>query len=55
MGAGKDMWIAEVERIYENFGDGKLTEQEAIDDLVRMGFDMHEAQDQIQTIAAEQD
>jgi Holliday junction resolvasome RuvABC DNA-binding subunit len=51
MGAGKDMWIAEVEKVYDDFADEKLTEDEAIKTLIGLGFDKHEAEDEIKTIA----
>lgn len=44
--------MAEVEKVYEDFCDEKLTEEEAIDELIRLGFDRAEADDQIKTIAA---
>jgi len=51
MGAAKEMWMAEVERVYDDFADEKLTEDEAVATLIRLGFDKPEAEDQIRTIA----
>lgn len=53
MGAGKDLWMVEVEKVYDDFCDEKLTEQEAIKALIGLGFDKHEAEDEIRTIAGD--
>lgn len=43
MGAVKEMWIARQEEICDQYCAGDLTYPEAIDSLVRLGFDPHEA------------
>jgi hypothetical protein len=43
MGAGKEMWMAEIESILDQFDAEKLTEDEATKELIRLGFDKHEA------------
>ena len=50
MGVAKELWMAEVDKVYDDFCDEKLTEAEAIAELIRLGFDQHEAEDQIRTI-----
>lgn len=53
MGAAKDLWMMEIEDVEQDYADGKLTEQEAIDALKRLGFDPWEAMDHIYEIANE--
>ena len=45
MGAAKEMWMAEQERICEAFDAEKISEDEAVKELERLGFDKHEALD----------
>jgi hypothetical protein len=45
MGATKDMWMDEVERIQEDYASQRLTRAEAGRMLIRMGFDSEEADD----------
>ena len=47
MGHSKDMWLDEQERICERFAGGNLTQQEAHQMLMRLGFDPHEASDML--------
>lgn len=44
MGAAKDMWMDEVERVGEQFGSGAIDRTEALTRLIRLGFDRHEAE-----------
>ena len=52
MGAAKEMWMAEQERIIDDYCADKITEEEAIQDLKRLGFDKHEALDLLQNSKA---
>lgn len=45
-------WMDEHERILDELCSGKIDEIEARNRLVRLGFDQHEAQDQIDTVMA---
>jgi len=44
MGAAKDMWMDEVERITDAFALGDMGRDRAAAKLVNMGFDLHEAE-----------
>lgn len=43
MGASKDMWMEEIERVCEEFSFDKLTRDEALGNLRRLGLDADEA------------
>lgn len=43
MGAVKQMWMDEQERVFDQYRVGELTYPEAIQALIRLGFDPHEA------------
>lgn len=46
----KELWMDEVERIREDFQDGKLEKTEAIIMLTRKGFDFQEAKDMLEEL-----
>lgn len=48
MGRSAELWMAEQERIMENLDAGKIEEEDAVDELKRLGFDKFEALDLIQ-------
>jgi len=45
-------WMDEHERILDELCSGKIDAQEARDRLIRLGYDAHEAQDEIDEVAA---
>ena len=45
MGAVKDLWMDEIEKIGEDFASERLTRDEAVYALKRKGFDSHEIDD----------
>lgn len=47
MGAAKEMWMAEIDRVCDEFTAEKMKEAEAIKELRRLGFDQFEAADMI--------
>lgn len=47
MGAAKDLWMDEVERVGEDYCAEKLTRDEAMAKLSRLGFDPWEASDML--------
>lgn len=47
MGAGKDMWMAEIERVEDQFIQGEIDDQEFHTAMRRLGFDPHEIKDRI--------
>lgn len=44
MGAAKDMWMNEVERVGEEYSLDRITRDEAVSALKRLGFDRDEAE-----------
>ena len=50
MGATKDMWMDEQERIVERFAVYELTRDEAVLLLTGLGFDKHEAEDMLDEV-----
>lgn len=50
MGAAKDMWMDEQERIVEKFASHELTRDEAVTQLVYLGFNKHEAEDMLDEV-----
>ena len=46
----KDLWLAEVDRVGEDFADGRITRDEAEAELKRLGFDPQEIADQLDEI-----
>lgn len=44
MGAAKDIWLDEVEKIGEDFASGHFSRDEAISQLRRLGLDSGEAE-----------
>ena len=52
MGAAKELWMMEIERISEDYFNSKLDKEEALDSLKRLGFDRHEAEDMLAEWAA---
>ena len=48
MGAAKEMWMAEQERILDEYCYDHLTEIEAIQELKKLGFDKYEALELLQ-------
>ena len=47
MGAVKQMWIDEVDKISEDFAAGEISREDAVADLVQHGFDRSEANDML--------
>ena len=47
MGRAKEIWMDEVERVGEDFAREKLTREEAMRELARLGLDPHEAKDML--------
>lgn len=43
MGACKDLWMDEVERIGDDFAADKISHEEAMESLIRKGFEPYEA------------
>lgn len=52
MGAAKDMWMAEVEKIGNDFQSEKMTREEAKAALLLKGFDQDEADDMLDAAVA---
>lgn len=48
----RDMWFDEIERITDQFTEDRLSLDEAITELKRIGLDAHEARDLLQEAAA---
>lgn len=44
MSASKDMWMDAVERVGEDFACDRITREEALNKLSRLGFDNGEAE-----------
>lgn len=47
MGAAKELWMDEVGRVGDDFAAEKLTHDEAMKKLQRLGFDHSEASDML--------
>lgn len=52
MGAAKDMWIDEVERVGEDYAAERLTHEEAVKKLTRLGLDAGEASDMLAEVVS---
>jgi len=52
MGAAKDMWMDAVEDVTEGFGFDRLTRDEALKALARLGFDRGEAENMLDEAVA---
>ena len=44
MGRVKEMWMQRIENTTEDFAFGRITQEEAINTLIRLGIDADEAQ-----------
>ena len=53
MGAGKDMWIAEYEKVCEAVEDGKISVDEFRAELKRLGYDLLEIEDHVHEMRVE--
>lgn len=47
MGRSKDQWMTDVEAIEDDYLADNITRDEAIDELMRLGFDRGEADDML--------
>lgn len=47
MGAAKDLWMDEVEQVGEDYRTEKLTHDDAMKKMQRLGFDASEASDML--------
>ena len=49
----KDQWIADNERVLEDYQDGEISLGEAGDRLIEQGFDQHEVREMLQELEIE--
>jgi tellurite resistance protein len=52
MGACADMWQEEVEKVGQDFAFGRITRDEAMQAMRRLGFDANEAKDMLDEAVA---
>ena len=55
MSLTKDMWIAEHEKIGEDYASGEIERDEAVRRLKALGFDPHEIDEQLSALDADRD
>lgn len=46
MGAAKQLWMNEIERVGDQLADGSIDRMEAVDAWIRLGLDRDEAEDE---------
>ncbi len=52
MGAAKDLWMDEVEQVCDDYRTEKMTRDDAMKKMQRLGFDATEASDMLAEVIA---